>query len=253
MTSAEAPTPTSTTASASRAFVSLAVSFISGGDSSVLISRYFLPATPHISGTIPPEPPPAPPVLPLLVLVVSVFLLIISTLPLDRSIATAPASASAPETSVGSPPAVGSVGTSFDWSSLGSRYIRSLVALLSDDNIKFNNLSVSYRSNSLLGIVLDDGSLVNEHILLGVIPVDEAVPRLDVEPFHSPTHSGGNNLLRCLLLLLLPSLLLYWLVLRVGHDVMVVWMVTNFSPRLFSKMAMDLVRIWEENRPIINC
>jgi len=87
---------------------------------------------------------------------------------------------------------------------------------------------------------------VNEYVFLGVIPVDEAVTRLDIEPLDCSAHSGGNNLLRCLLLLLLPSLLLYWLVLRVGHDVMVVWMVTNFSPRLFSKMAMDLVRIWEE-------
>ena len=87
-------------------------------------------------------------------------------------------------------------------------------------------LSVPYRSNSLLGIVLDDGSLVDEYVFLGVIPVDEAVTRLDIEPLHCPAHSGGNNLLRCLLLLLLSSLLLYGLVLRVGHDVMVVWMVT---------------------------
>ena len=82
-------------------------------------------------------------------------------------------------------------------------------------------LSISYRSDGLLGIVLDDGCLVNEHVFFCVISVDEAVTRLDIEPLDSSADFGGNNLLG-LLLLLISSLLLYWLVLRVGHDGMVV-------------------------------
>jgi len=84
---------------------------------------------------------------------------------------------------------------------------------------------------------------VDEHILLGVVPVDEAVARLNVEPLDGAAHFGGNNLLGWLLLhgLVLSSLLLGGLDLRVSHDVNVVWMLTNFFPRLFSKMAADLV------------
>ena len=47
---------------------------------------------------------------------------------------------------------------------------------------------------ALLGVVLDDSSLVNKHILLVVVPVDEAVARLDVEPPDGSCHFGGNHL-----------------------------------------------------------
>ena len=110
-------------------------------------------------------------------------------------------------------------------------------------------LSVPDGSDSLLGVVLDDGGLVNEHILLGVVPVDEAVSRLDVEPLHGSSHFGGNNLTEQMLIhtdlvlyqflaffylfrllfsfwLFIPSLLLFGLGLQVSHDGMVVGMVT---------------------------
>jgi len=84
---------------------------------------------------------------------------------------------------------------------------------------------------------------VDEHILLGVVPVDEAIARLNVEPLDGAAHFGGNDLLGWLLLdvLVISSLLLCGLDLRVSHDVIVVLMLTNFFPRLFSKMAADLV------------
>ena len=92
----------------------------------------------------------------------------------------------------------------------------------------FTNLAVANGPNSLLWVVLDDGSLVNEHILLGVVPVDEAIARLNVEPLDGAAHFGGNDLLGWLLLdgLVISSLLLCGLDLRVSHDVIVVLMVT---------------------------
>jgi len=68
---------------------------------------------------------------------------------------------------------------------------------------------------------------VDKDILLVVIPVDEAVARLDVEPLDGSADLGGYHLLLLLLLLLhIPSLLLSWLSLRVVHDVLGGLMVT---------------------------
>lgn len=85
---------------------------------------------------------------------------------------------------------------------------------------------------------------MHEHVLLGVVSVDEAIARLYVEPLHGAAHFGGDHLLGWLLLhgLIISSFLLDGLDLRVSHDVNVVLMVTNFFPRLFSKMAADLPR-----------
>jgi len=82
---------------------------------------------------------------------------------------------------------------------------------------------------------------VNKDIFLGVVPVDESVSRLDVEPFHRAAHLGGDHLLYRLFLLLhllhlcllFHSLLLGGLGVRVSHDVILALMVTNFPPRPF--------------------
>jgi len=138
-------------------------------------------------------------------------------------------------------PAVSSIRRPLYRSSFRARNIGSFVALLADHNVKLNNLAVANGPNSLLWVVLDDGSLVDEHIFLGVVPVDESVPRLDVEPLHSAAHLGGDHLLGRLLLLfhllhlclLFHSLLLGGLGVRVSHDVSLALMVTNFPPRPF--------------------
>lgn len=80
---------------------------------------------------------------------------------------------------------------------------------------------------------------MHEHVLLGVVSVDEAIARLHVEPLDGAAHFSGDHLLGWLLLhgLIISSFLLDGLDLRVSHDVNVVLMVTNFFPRLFSKMA----------------
>merc|ERR1719458_2507946 len=135
-----------------------------------------------------------------------------------------------------SPPAICCVGRSLYRGSLGPGHVASLIPLLSDYNVKLNHLSVSDRSHCLLRVVLDDGGLMDEDIFLRIIPIDETVTRLDVEPFHGSRDLGGYHLLHHLLfnLLLLPfpRLLLVWLGLRVSHDGNVVLMLTNFCPRL---------------------
>jgi len=75
---------------------------------------------------------------------------------------------------------------------------------------------------------------MDKDVFLGVIPVDEPIAGLDVEPLDGAGDFGGNHLLGYLLhLLVSSSLLLVGLGLRVSHDGNVVLMVTNFSPRLF--------------------
>jgi hypothetical protein len=131
-------------------------------------------------------------------------------------------------------PAICSIGRSFDRSSLWPRDVGSLVALLPDHNVKLNNLAIADRPDGFLRVVLDDGSLVNKDIFLGVISVDESISRLDVEPFHRAAHLGGDHLLYRLLLLLhllhlcllFHSLLLGGLGVRVSHDVSLALMVT---------------------------
>lgn len=71
---------------------------------------------------------------------------------------------------------------------------------------------------------------MHEHVLLGVVSVDEAIARLNVEPLDGAAHFGGDHLLGWLLLLhgglIISSFLLDGLDLRVSHDVNVVLMVT---------------------------
>ena len=79
------------------------------------------------------------------------------------------------------------------------------------------DLSIANRSDCFLRVVLDDGSLVNKDILFGVVPVDKAVARLDVEPLNGSRHFGCDDFLLLLhLLLFLTSLVVFvgWLGLR---------------------------------------
>ena len=90
-----------------------------------------------------------------------------------------------------------------------------------------SNLSIADRSHGLLWVVFDDGRLMDKDVFLGVIPVDEPIAGLDVEPLDGAGDFGGNHLLGYLLhLLVSSSLLLVGLGLRVSHDGNVVLMVT---------------------------
>lgn len=49
---------------------------------------------------------------------------------------------------------------------------------------------------------------MDKHILLGVIPVDEAIPRLDIEPLDGASNLGSDHLFGFLLFNISSSLLL---------------------------------------------
>merc|ERR1719398_513329 len=91
------------------------------------------------------------------------------TIPSELTTTTAAAATSAVSLTT---PAICSIGRSFDRSSLWPRDVGSLVALLPDHNVKLNNLAIADRPDGFLRVVLDDGSLVNKDIFLGVISVD---------------------------------------------------------------------------------
>jgi hypothetical protein len=93
-----------------------------------------------------------------------------------------------------SPAPVCGVRASLDWGALGAADVARLVALLADDDVEFDDFSVADRANGLLRVVLEDGSLVDKDVLLGVVAVDEAVAGLDVKPLHGASNFAGDDL-----------------------------------------------------------
>ena len=91
------------------------------------------------------------------------------------------------------PSAVGGVGGSLDGGTLGPGDVAGLVALLADHDVKLDGLSVPDGPDCLLGVILEDGGLVDEHVFAGVVAVDESVARLDVEPFHGAGDLGDKK------------------------------------------------------------
>jgi len=89
------------------------------------------------------------------------------------------------------------------------------MTLFSNNNIKFNNLTIPYTSNSFSWVVARNSCLVDKNIFLGVISVDETVSTLHVKPFDHARHFGSDDLL------LRGSLGLIGLIFRVGHDVLI--------------------------------
>lgn len=53
---------------------------------------------------------------------------------------------------------------------------------MSFDNIKFNNLVITYTAQVFFGIIFLDCSLMNEDIILCIVTVDETISVSDIEP-----------------------------------------------------------------------
>lgn len=81
------------------------------------------------------------------------------------------------------------------WNATRPCHIRCLRTLLSFNHIKLHGLSISYAAEVLPGVILLYGSLMDKHIFLGVIPVDEAVTVPYVEPFHCSQNLRCDDLL----------------------------------------------------------
>jgi len=61
---------------------------------------------------------------------------------------------------------------------------------LSFYNIKLNDFIITNTTQIFLGIVTFNGSLMDEHIVLGVIPVDKTIAITDIEPLNCASDFG---------------------------------------------------------------
>lgn len=75
----------------------------------------------------------------------------------------------------------------------GTGHVGRLVALLTNDHVELNDLTVAHRADRLFGVVPRNGALVHKDILSGVVAVDEAVAALHVEPLDGAGDFGGCN------------------------------------------------------------
>jgi len=91
---------------------------------------------------------------------------------------------------------VSGIGRPFDSLTLRTGDIAGLVSFVPEDDVKFNEFSVTDAPHCLLWVVLDDGGLVNENVFFCVVTVDEAITRLDVEPFYCASDLFCHVLLR---------------------------------------------------------
>ena len=95
---------------------------------------------------------------------------------------------------------VGGVGAAPYRGATGASHVACLEPRAKDD-VKFDDFSIAEGGDCLLGVILEDGRLVNKDVLLGVVPVDEAVTRFDIEPLDSPPNLVGDDFLWLLVFL----------------------------------------------------
>lgn len=116
---------------------------------------------------------------------------------------------------------LGGIGTALDRFTLGTSNIGCLIALLSDDYVELNHLTIADRTDGLFRVVTSNGRLVHKYIFLRIATIDETISALNVEPFDHTGNLGGNDFLlllwnhrfvirRRLLFRLLLLLLLGW-------------------------------------------
>lgn len=68
--------------------------------------------------------------------------------------------------------------------SFRSSYIGRFITLVSKNNIKFDNFSITNRSNGFFRVVLYNCRLMYKYIFLGIITIDETVSTFYIEPFN---------------------------------------------------------------------
>ncbi len=77
-----------------------------------------------------------------------------------------------------------------DRATVRSGHIGRLEALLTLDDVEFDPFILTQAALRLARIVLGDRGLVNEHVLVVVVTVDETVAVLDVEPLDNASYLG---------------------------------------------------------------
>lgn len=88
-------------------------------------------------------------------------------------------------------PLIGRIRAAANGLAEGRGDVGRLVALLADDHVELDHLSVAHGTHGLLRVVAHDGCLVHKHVLVCVVTVDEAVAVLHVEPFHGTDDLGS--------------------------------------------------------------
>lgn len=78
---------------------------------------------------------------------------------------------------------------------VGAGHIGRLGALLADDHVKFDGLSISDAGNLLLWVVTRDRGLVDENVLVSVVAANEAIAVLHIEPFDGAQHALCEHVL----------------------------------------------------------
>ena len=85
--------------------------------------------------------------------------------------------------------------TALNWNSTRACNICCLRIFYSFNHIKLHSLSISYTAKVLPRDILLYGSLVYKFVFLGVIPVDETVSVLYIEPFYCSQNLRCDDLL----------------------------------------------------------
>ena len=79
---------------------------------------------------------------------------------------------------------VGGIFAALDRLAVRAGHVGRLGALLAGDNIELDLFAVADAAQVLAWVVARDRCLVHEHVLLGVVAVDESVAVLHVKPLH---------------------------------------------------------------------
>lgn len=69
--------------------------------------------------------------------------------------------------------------------------IRCFAAFFSSYDVKFYKFTIANWTNCFFWIVLNDGRLMNEDVLLVVITIDKSVAAFNIEPFDCTTNFGS--------------------------------------------------------------
>ena len=91
---------------------------------------------------------------------------------------------------------VGGVLAALDRLAVRTGNVGRLGTFLAGDDVELDLLAVADAAQVLARVVARDGSLMDEHILLGVIAVDEPVAVLDVKPLHRADDVRQDDLYR---------------------------------------------------------
>jgi hypothetical protein len=97
---------------------------------------------------------------------------------------------------------IGSILAALNSLSIGTGDVSGLIAFLSLHDVELHLFAITHTAEVLARVVLHNSRLMHEHILLGVVSVNEAISVLHVKPFNGTSYFGCDYFFLNLLLLL---------------------------------------------------